>query len=205
VGNVSPLLLSIGMSFAIVIIAILIGMALAAGQVGMCYEALKGQTSLRTLFYVVKVRGLAAIEATILVFLAVMSPFVVFSIAAYMSFSTEFLIGIILFSLGIFISFIISIHVSLYLQALVISGQGPTYSIKTSSTVVKHYFWDLFLLFVFYILFSFLIGLLPYIGILITLLLILPLMNISLVKFYVDRTSTTLPSPEKIEETPPQT
>ncbi len=205
--NLTLYMTNIIVAIALLVLEWVVAIMLGAGFIGMAKEALTGKSSLKTLFSVAKSRGLTAVLATILYLIVVSIPLLIPLVFLLLSITNPsfVFIGLILFVPLFFISLFIMIRLSPFMQAIVVSNVSAVESLKTSNAVVKVYFWDLMVLFFILFLISFILSIIPFIGLLISSLFTSSFMNVSLVKFYVDRTTTISEPSHQTPENLPQT
>ncbi len=206
-GALTGLMSTLASVLFFVILSGLVNVAFTSGLFGMAHQALTDKASINTLFSTTKSRGITTVASSILYSLAVFVPLTIPSIVLMLSVTDPGLtvIGLVLLLLFLVPSVFIGIRLSLFVQAIVVSDMSAVEALKTSNSVAKVYFRDLFILYLILCLINLLLSLIPLLGTLLSYLFLAPLMWISLVKFYVDRTTTVSSSSQKKSETGPQT
>jgi len=167
------------------ILALIIGMLISASLVKMYAEALKGKTSLSTLFKTIKKKFRTILGANILVGLIMLCIFgLAFVPLPSMSATNAFFI-LPLFIIGTVIAVLISLLFKFTNQAIVIDNCLAIPAIKKSISVAKANYIQLLALIVIFVAISILVGFIPYINFILNWLLISPIAEISFTALYI--------------------
>lgn len=170
------------------ILSMLVGMLISAGLVKMYAEALKGKTSLSTLFKTIKKKFWTILGANILVGLIMLcifglafAPLVTLSSMS----ATNVFFVLPLFVVGVVIALLISLLFKFTNQAIVIDDCLAVAAIKKSISVAKANYIQLLALIVIFVAISILVGFIPYINFILNWLLIVPIAEISYTSLYI--------------------
>lgn len=170
------------------IIFLVAAVVLGAGLVGVYYEALKKKVEIKTMFRVAKEKFWTIIGASLLVGLIgigligvlIVSPLVlIFVINGFL--------GGILTIVGIVAFVLIMILFSLVTQAIVIDDKKAVESVKESYRVVKSNYFSFLILVIILTVLSGVVSLIPWVGWLVQMLFIVPLMGLTYTSFYLEK------------------
>ncbi len=174
--TLSLLLRVVGYASIFFLIGILISMFFEIGIYGMASEAFRKRTRVRTMFKVARKYGVTAIVCLIIKFLIVTGLLV-------LSVLLGIVIPIIGFFIGMFVTILIVILFSLTSPAIV-DNHGAIESIKKSLYVVRRNYLRVVGLLLVFALMGVVVSWIPWIGGLITSLIIAPLQKITFIGFY---------------------
>lgn len=166
---------------------------LHGGFVKMCYESLRGKTTVKTMFKTTKKRGWSILGANIIV-AVIMFTVLIFVIGASTFIYDYFYSNILLLSLIFITTLLLFLLFSFVNQAVVIDNIGSVRSLKksveVSSKIYKKMISLFVIIFVMLLIVRFSLGLIPTIGLFLDLIfshfVIVPLMVLALTSLYVE-------------------
>ena len=172
-GNIFFVILILGFSIVIV---------LSCGLFGVCYYSVNKKVSISVFFRTIRERIIPYFFATSLILS------IYFLIFLFFLFLSIFVLKIsLLFSLFILITLLFVSPFLLFYAPAIISGSGAIDSIRKSFSIGEKHYFNLIILILIFFLLSF-IELIPIVGFIVEYFLLLPLLQITISSFYIEKT-----------------
>lgn len=121
---------------AVIVILMLVAIALRAGFVRVCADALKGKANLWTMFSVARKKFRTVVAANLLVLLLLAPLYILALLAAVLLAGTSYMMLIYFFVLLVPVS-LVALLFSLVDQSVVVGGFGAVESVKKSTSIIK--------------------------------------------------------------------
>lgn len=173
---------------AVVLIMLLVMIALRAGFVRVCADALRGKATLGTMFSVARKKFWTVVAANLLVLLLLAPLYILALLAAVLLAGTSYIMLISFFVLLIPIA-LIALLFSLVDQAVVVSDFRAVEAVKKSVSIIKANYLQFLGLIIIVALISMVVSFVPIIGSLISIFLVAPIADLSYTAFYLHKTA----------------
>ena len=178
-SNLLPILASVGVGIIFFVLALVVMIALSTGIAGMAAESLKKKTKVKTMWKIAKKRWQTAIGVSVVVFIvAIVLLAVIFSLSAFMGGVTGFVLGAIIY-------YLVMILFTLTTSIVAVEKFGAIKCVERSVKIAKKNYLKVLTLTAVYVIINLLVSLIPFVGSLFSSFVIAPMMQISLVDFYL--------------------